>query len=662
MFKKLFVHMLLTSLPLGGFDTSRAQSIASQTQPATVTIYRDLVRFAIPVAQELRIEIFNQKQEKVFDSQFVSGAALDWFSHDQQGQVVDSGLYSYILSMRKESGETLEAQRGNVILDRERQSLTDAPPIKSRHKKGGIAPQTAGVFDVNAAGGSYNINTPLMGIGTAEPLARLHVGADAKEPLTAGATLLIEDGSQSAMVMRSTSGAEMFLIQNADGGVIGTASNSPLTIRTSNLDRLMIDANGNLGIGTAAPGAKLHVYGNGLFSGNLTVSGTLSANLPGGSTNYIQNTGSQQTNTNFNISGNGTLGGALAASLVNATTQYNIGGQRVLSVGGTSNLFAGIGAGSSNTTGVNNSFFGKSAGFANSTGTGNSFFGTSAGYANSTWSGNSFFGITAGVSNSTGGANSFYGTAAGNANTIGVGNSFFGNEAGISNTTANGNSFFGNRVGNANTTGASNSFFGAFAGNLNSTGSENFFAGHSAANANTTGSRNLIMGTGAGASNTTENENTFLGYSANGAAGVTNATTIGARALVTQSNSLVLGSISGVNNATANTNVGIGTTAPADRLDVNGIIRVSTLSSAGSTQLCRNALNQISTCSSSLRYKDQIRPFHFGLALINRLRPVSFNWIEGGERDLGLVAEEVAEVEPLLVTTNDKGQIEGIKL
>jgi hypothetical protein len=30
-------------------------------------------------------------------------------------------------------------------------------------------------------------------------------------------------------------------------------------------------------------------------------------------------------------------------------------------------------------------------------------------------------------------------------------------------------------------------------------------------------------------------------------------------------------------------------------------------------------------------------------------------------RDMGFVAEEVAEIEPLLVTNNDKGEIEGVK-
>jgi hypothetical protein len=43
------------------------------------------------------------------------------------------------------------------------------------------------------------------------------------------------------------------------------------------------------------------------------------------------------------------------------------------------------------------------------------------------------------------------------------------------------------------------------------------------------------------------------------------------------------------------------------------------------------------------------------------LRPIAFTWKEGGARDLGLGAEDVAAVEPLLVTHNAKGEIEGVK-
>src|SRR5207249_3246106 len=70
-----------------------------------------------------------------------------------------------------------------------------------------------------------------------------------------------------------------------------------------------------------------------------------------GSANYIQNTTAQQAGSNFNISGNGTAGGTLSANIVNASTQYNIGGNRVFAIG-QSNTFVGIAAGRANTTGT----------------------------------------------------------------------------------------------------------------------------------------------------------------------------------------------------------------------------------------------------------------------------------------------------------------------
>src|SRR3989442_4726671 len=55
-----------------------------------------------------------------------------------------------------------------------------------------------------------------------------------------------------------------------------------------------------------------------------------------GSSNYIQNTTSAQAGSNFNISGNGTAGGTLTANVVNAATQYNIGGRPGISTSGSS--------------------------------------------------------------------------------------------------------------------------------------------------------------------------------------------------------------------------------------------------------------------------------------------------------------------------------------
>src|SRR5262249_35721398 len=69
----------------------------------------------------------------------------------------------------------------------------------------------------------------------------------------------------------------------------------------------------------------------------------------------------------------------------------------------------------------------------------------------------------------------------------------------------------------------------------------------------------------------------------------------------------------------------------------------------------------VTNCSSSLRYKTDLQSFTGGLGLIQRLKPITFTWKTTSERDIGLIAEEVAEVEPLFTFKNSKGEIEGVK-
>ena len=54
-----------------------------------------------------------------------------------------------------------------------------------------------------------------------------------------------------------------------------------------------------------------------------------------------------------------------------------------------------------------------------------------------------------------------------------------------------------------------------------------------------------------------------------------------------------------------NNNVGIGTT-PGQTLEVNGVIRVDRLTAASATAVCRDANNDLSTCSSSRKFKTNI--------------------------------------------------------
>jgi hypothetical protein len=72
----------------------------------------------------------------------------------------------------------------------------------------------------------------------------------------------------------------------------------------------------------------------------------------------------------------------------------------------------------------------------------------------------------------------------------------------------------------------------------------------------------------------------------------------------------------------------------------------------------------LTTCTSSqssLRYKTDLQPFLGGLNVINRLKPYNFAWKNTGMREIGLIAEDVAAVEPLFTYKNDKDEIEGVK-
>ncbi len=418
------------------------------------------------------------------------------------------------------------------------------------------------------------------------------------------------------------------------------------------------------------------------------------------SPNYVQNTTVQQSSANFHISGNGTAGGTLSANAINATTQFNIGGSRILSKDGTANLFAGQFSGSNNTTGGYNSFFGNGAGNENTTGSYNSFFGRNAGKSNTTSNGNSFFGYYAGSENTTGSSNSYFGYQAGKANMIGSNNSFFGynagaanigvtnfnsffgsdagsaningNEnsffgagAGAANTSGHDNSFFGRKAGGANTTGDANTFFGYQAGGSNTTGYSNGFFGYQAGGSNTTGSYNTFVGRNAGNTVTTGSNNTIIGYNAdvrNEHGYLSFATAIGAGAVVEKSNTIALGRSQGQDEVRVP-----GHFTAVEGISVWGIlnthssVKVFELATGGTTSVCRNSYNSLATCSSSLRYKTDVQPFISGLNLVRRLRPIAFTWKDGRMRDIGFGAEDVEKIEPLLVTYNAKGDIEGVK-
>jgi carbonic anhydrase/acetyltransferase-like protein (isoleucine patch superfamily) len=434
----------------------------------------------------------------------------------------------------------------------------------------------------------------------------------------------------------------------------------------------------------------------------LTTDPRLSQSPGGSSGSFIQNSTVQQPNSNFTISGEG------KADKFTAATQFNIGVNRVLAssnanlfvgfgtgnggaIGGlntfvgnnagmntanaTRNSFFGAGAGIQNTVGNDNSYFGAASGLSNQTGDNNSFFGSNAGNlntadnnsffgatagkANTTGGNNSFFGFESGLSNKGGAENSFFGGGAGKANTNGIKNSFFGRNAGVANN-GDFNSFFGTASGQANTEGIGNSFFGDSTGLLNKTGGNNSFFGKGAGLSNNSGSNNVFVGFTSGINNTTGSNNTLIGANTNvnhqNNSVLNYATAIGAGAVVHGSDLIVLGRNGGQDTLWVWGNT----------LNFGKIKLGPSASGGGSQHVCIGTDTEIgagvlSLCSSSIRYKTNVENFTRGLDLINRLRPVSFDWKSNGQRDVGFIAEEVNQVEPLLNEYKPNGEIEGVK-
>jgi hypothetical protein len=102
------------------------------------------------------------------------------------------------------------------------------------------------------------------------------------------------------------------------------------------------------------------------------------------------------------------------------------------------------------------------------------------------------------------------------------------------------------------------------------------------------------------------------------------------------------------------------------KLNVNGLVKMNIVPSVG-VSLCLGAVPNIDTnivvgCGiSSIRHKKNVRDFTGGLDLLSKLRPVTFDWKRDDRPDFGLIAEEVAEAEPLLAVVGAKGEVEGVR-
>ena len=287
---------------------------------------------------------------------------------------------------------------------------------------------------------------------------------------------------------------------------------------------------------------------------------------------------------------------------------------------------------------------------------------------------NALFGLTIGEFNTA------VGFFALESNTIGSFNTALGAGTLFANTVDS-NTAVGAGALLSNTIGFGNTATGAFALVSNTTGLTNVANGYQALVSNTTGGKNTAIGTGALFSNTIGGENTATGLgalaanttgvdnTANGlnalVANITGAgnTAIGSGALgfsTTGHGNTALGDGAGGNVTTASNVISIGSNgANVTNSCFIGNIREVTTVNANAIPVLIDSNNQLGTTSSSRRFKKKIKPMDSASEAILALKPVTFHYKSDSADtpQFGLIAEEVADVNPNLVVRDADGEI-----
>ena len=272
------------------------------------------------------------------------------------------------------------------------------------------------------------------------------------------------------------------------------------------------------------------------------------------------------------------------------------------------------------TTGTFNTAIGFLSLKSNKTGAFNTAIGAGALFVN-TADENTAIGAGALLSNTSGAPNTAIGESALFANTTGNANTATGANALVNNVNGDANTANGDRALASNTTGNFNAAIGASALLNNTIGGRNTAIGRSALSLTTTGSFNIALGQGAGSSLTTGDSNIDIGAF-------------------------------GFPGESATIRIGEGQT----KTFIAGI-RGATV--VGGVPVVIDGAGQLGTIVSSKRFKKEIQPMEKASEAILALKPVTFHYKSDATNtpQFGLIAEEVAEVNPDLVVRDENGAI-----
>jgi hypothetical protein len=335
---------------------------------------------------------------------------------------------------------------------------------------------------------------------------------------------------------------------------------------------------------------------------------------------------------------------------------------------GTNNTALGFQALYHDTTGSNNAAAGFRALYINTSGVNNTAAGSQALSSNTTGGQNTANGYVALSSNTSGGSNTATGSGALHSNTSASHNTATGYIALYRNTTGTQNTATGDRALYSNTTGTQNTATGYQALNSNTTGPFNTATGYQALYNTTTGGVNTANGLQALFHNTTGGNNTAIGVAAlalNNSGGINTAIGVSALSNNTTGNfNTALGAGAGSNVTTANNVIAIGSSgANVSNSCFIDEVRGVTTANADAIPVVIDSAGQLGTMSSSRRFKKEIKPMDQTSQAILGLKPVTFQYKSDtkGTAQFGLIAEEVAQVDPDLVVRDAEGKIYSVR-
>jgi hypothetical protein len=227
------------------------------------------------------------------------------------------------------------------------------------------------------------------------------------------------------------------------------------------------------------------------------------------------------------------------------------------------------------------------------------------------------------------------------------------------------------------TTGTSNTALGTFSQIATTTGSVNTSVGAGSLPSNTTGVANTAVGVGAMSQNTIGGNNVAVGLNALFRSTGDSNTAVGTNALAgtTGTKNIALGLSAGSLIASGSNNIDIGNSAPGDESDTIRIGKtqtaaylagVSGVTVASGVQVYIDSNGQLGTLTSSVRFKEDVADMGGDSHLVMQLRPVTFRYKapydDGSHRlQYGLIAEEVAKVDPELVQYDSNGQAQTVR-